>query len=86
MTASSLWEETPANNKKERLGDLFRILLIQLLHNINPGSKVHGANMPIWRRQDPGGPHVGPMNFLFGNATYHEPCDAIVYPKEQGDC
>ena len=29
-----------------------------------PYSKVHGANMgPIWGRQDPGGPHVGPMNF-----------------------
>ena len=29
-----------------------------------PESKVHGANMgPIWGRQDPGGPHVGPMNF-----------------------
>ena len=27
-------------------------------------SKVHGANMgPIWGRQDPGGPHVGPVNF-----------------------
>ena len=25
---------------------------------------VHGANMgPIWARQDPGGPHVGPMDF-----------------------
>ena len=30
---------------------------------IIPDSKVHGANMgPIWGRQDPGGPHVGPMN------------------------
>ena len=30
----------------------------------NPDNKVHGANMgPIWGRQDPGGPHVGPMNF-----------------------
>ena len=29
-----------------------------------PDSKVHGANMgPIWGRQDPGGPHGGPMNF-----------------------
>ena len=29
-----------------------------------PDSKVYGANMePIWGRQDPGGPHVGPMNF-----------------------
>ena len=30
-----------------------------------PDRKVHGANMgPIWGRQDPGGPHVGPMNFV----------------------
>ena len=30
----------------------------------DPDSKVHGANMgPIWGGQDPGGPHVGPMNF-----------------------
>ena len=29
-----------------------------------PDSKVHGANMgPTWGRQDPGGPHVGSMNF-----------------------
>ena len=29
-----------------------------------PDSKVHGASMrPIWGRQDPGGPHGGPMNF-----------------------
>ena len=28
-----------------------------------PGGKVYGANMgPTWGRQDPGGPHVGPMN------------------------
>ena len=36
---------------------------------INPANKVYGANMgPIWGRQDPGGPHVGPMNLLSGNA------------------
>ena len=30
-----------------------------------PDSKVHGANMgSIWGRQDPGGPHVSPMNFV----------------------
>ena len=30
----------------------------------SPDSKVHEANMgPIWGRQDPGGPQVGPMNF-----------------------
>ena len=32
--------------------------------NQTQNSKVHGANMgPIWGRQSPGGPHVGPMNF-----------------------
>ena len=32
--------------------------------NNYPDSKVHGANMgPSWGRQDPGGPHVGLMNF-----------------------
>ena len=38
----------------------------RFLHNWQncPDSKVHGANMgPIWGRQDPGGPHVGPVNF-----------------------
>ena len=30
-----------------------------------PDSQVHGANMgPVWGRQDPGGPQVGPMNFV----------------------
>ena len=34
------------------------------MNESNPDSKVHGANMgPIWGRQDPGGPHVGPMIF-----------------------
>ena len=29
-----------------------------------PDSTIHGANMgPIWVRQDPGGTHVGPLNF-----------------------
>ena len=33
-------------------------------HLSTPDNKVHGVNMgPIWGRQGPGGPHVGPMNF-----------------------
>ena len=33
-----------------------------------PDSKIHGANMgPIWGRQDPGGPHVGPMNLAISD-------------------
>ena len=35
-----------------------------------PDSKVYGANMgPTWGRQDPGGPHVGPMNFALWGLT-----------------
>ena len=38
-----------------------------------PDNKVHGANMgPIWGRQDPGGPHVGPINLaIWGNIRCH---------------
>ena len=41
-----------------------------------PDSKVHGANMaPIWGRQNPGGPHVGPVNFaIWGVHTVHITC------------
>ena len=44
------------------------------LHN-NPDGKVHGANMgPIWGRQDPGGPHVGPMNVpIWEGLIYNKP-------------
>ena len=36
----------------------------------HPDIKVHGANMgPICGRQDPGGPHVGPMNFAIWAAS-----------------
>ena len=34
-----------------------------ILRETYPELKVHGANMgPIWGWQDPGGPHVSPMN------------------------
>ena len=36
-----------------------------------PDSKVHGANIgPIWGRQDPGGPHVGPMNLAIWDVLF----------------
>ena len=39
--------------------------------DVLPDSKVHGAHMgPIWGRQDPGGRHVGPMNFIIWALTY----------------
>ena len=35
-------------------------------------SKVHGANMgPIWGRQDPGVPHVGPTYFAVWDMLLH---------------
>ena len=47
---------------------------VQSPHDTIPDSKVHGANMgPIWGRQDPGGPHVGPMNFGKWNRN-HDSC------------
>ena len=44
--------------------------IICILHVI-PDSKIHGANMgPIWVRQGPGGPHVGPMNFAIWDDSW----------------
>ena len=38
-----------------------------------PDSEVHGANMgPIWGHQDPGGPHVGLMNFAIWGVSVEE--------------
>ena len=38
---------------------------------IVPDSKVHGANMgSTWGRQDPGGPHVWPMNLAIWGITF----------------
>ena len=39
----------------------------------NPEIKANGANMgPIWGRQDPGGPHVGPINFAIWDGMDRE--------------
>ena len=49
----------------------------QSVHNDGyaPDSKVQGANMgPIWGRQDPGGPHVGPMNFVIWGIMFRSLC------------
>ena len=44
----------------------FRVTLMAL-EQPYPDNKVHGANMgPTWGRQDPGGPHVGPMDLAIG--------------------
>ena len=49
-----------------------------------PDSKVHGANMrPIWVRQDPGGPHVGPMHLALWLVTKHQNICGV--EKSKGD-
>ena len=46
-------------------------LKLHVTHMV-PDSKVHGANMgSIWGRQDPGGPHVGPMNLAIWGITQY---------------
>ena len=51
-----------------------------------PDSKVHGANMgPIWGRQDPGGPHVSPMNFAIWDPTQNGGWDYLSIPLEFGN-
>ena len=73
------------NNKfaaPEELNHLLHLILDDVLFYMNaradtyylimayPDSKVRGANMgPIWGRQDPGGPHVGPMNLAIWVVT-----------------
>ena len=43
-----------------------------------PESKVHGANVgAIWGRQDPGGPHVGPMNFAIWGVVF--PSNEVIW-------
>ena len=40
----------------------FHNLSLSMFVKETPDSKIHGANVgPTWGRQDPGGPHVGPI-------------------------
>ena len=63
-----------------RLAALSRFLFVLLECRQAPDSKVYGANMgPIWGRQDPGGPHVGPMNnAIWGSSLVHIPAWLLV--------
>ena len=50
--------------------------VVNAVFYVFPDSKVHEANMgPIWGRQDPGGPHIGPMNFVIWD--YHDILDLV---------
>ena len=46
--------------------------------DVIPDRKVQEVNMwPIWGRQEPGGPHVGPMNFAIWDKTLTNSLDQI---------
>ena len=46
----------------------------------NPDSKINGAIMgPAWGRQDPGGPHVGHINFAIWEVYQHTGCKWLVH-------
>ena len=61
-------KDFPVNSCGSRLKSMISESMVQ----INPDNKVHGANMgPIWGQQDPGGPHVGPMNFAICEVYNH---------------
>ena len=53
------------------LGTLNQLHVDEICNTSCPDSKVHVANMgSIWGRQDPGGPHVGPMNFAIWEVLF----------------
>ena len=52
---------TPVQNGRCFADFVFKYIC--MLNELNPDSKVHGANMgPTWVLPAPDGPHVGPMN------------------------
>ena len=63
-TLWDLWEWTIlATNASKPLDQKPSVATIVSKVKYIPDSEVHGCNMgPTWGRQDPGGPHVGPMN------------------------
>ena len=55
--------------------------LIELSVSNSPDSKIHGDNMgPIWGPQDPDGPHVGPMNFVFWETVCRWKLKVVMMP------
>ena len=81
---------TDSVNRTHGLTDILRQCaevkwLVKFLITLNtiPDSKVHGANMgPIWGRQDPGGPHVGPMNFTIWDGEWR--CRSVLVSQIAG--
>ena len=49
---------------------------------MSPDCKIHGTNVgPTWGRQDPDGPHVGPMNFVLWGQYAAELDNSLVFRR-----
>ena len=82
FVTKSLWNRARHNFKT--IGKLKRMLRTNeivrdlSLRCVSDGYPC-GANMgPIWGRQDPGGPHVGPMNFVIWGCIAQRPWQALM--------
>ena len=72
QTLTRSWEaNTTFNDIVELLPrEFYGPMVVFVSFHIIPDSKIQGANKgPIWGPQDPGGPHVGPMNLDICNTT-----------------
>ena len=73
---STIWGVAKSRDTKcyqilSGLSVLHHWCMLKLPWNTCPDSKVHGAIMvPIWGRQDPGGPHVGLTKFAIWPVTW----------------
>ena len=66
-----MWLYIKQNNHKMTNCTKIAPEMVFCMDEQSPDNKVRGANMgPIWGRQDPSGPHVGPMNFAIWVHTW----------------
>ena len=70
LSSVTLGSQQGATTRPKNLVEDISSRLLPPIGPTIPDSKVHGANMgPIWGRQDPSGPHVGPMNLAIWDST-----------------
>ena len=73
------FDHSNMNEKLLQINVWFSLSAVCVVKRI-PDSKVQGANMgPIWGRQVPGGPHVGPVNFAIWVTLPHALCPVHIH-------
>ena len=70
IQCNNIWNPRMGTHVKFIDGDVWSGGFVECFRQYFPVNKVHGANMgPIWGRQDPDGPHVGPMNLAIRDGS-----------------